>query len=51
MAIAKTKKAVGNGKRMRASNEHAVKAAVAPAEAIAMAVAFPMPCVAPHTKA
>ena len=43
MAIAKTKKAVGNGKRMRASNEHAVKAAVAPAEAIAALRKFKAP--------
>ena len=43
MAIAKTKKVVGNGKRMRASNEHAVKAAVAPAEAIAALRKFKAP--------
>ena len=34
MAIAK-KKIIGNSKRMRAANEHAVKLPVAPAEAIA----------------
>jgi large subunit ribosomal protein L1 len=43
MALVKKKKVVGSGKRMRACNEHAVKAAVAPAEAVAALRKFKAP--------
>ena len=42
MAIAK-KKIVGNSKRMRAANEHAVKTPVTPAEAVAALRKFKAP--------
>ena len=42
MAVAK-KKVVGNGKRMRAANEHAVKTPVSPADAVAALRKFKAP--------
>ena len=43
MSLVKKKKVVGNGKRMRACNEHVVKAPVAPADAVAALRKFKAP--------
>ena len=43
MSVVKKKKVVGNGKRMRACNEHVVKSPVAPADAIAALRKFKAP--------
>ncbi|MFM8817985.1 MAG: 50S ribosomal protein L1 [Phycisphaerales bacterium] len=43
MSLVKKKKVVGNGKRMRACNEHVVKSPVAPADAVAARRTFTAP--------
>ncbi|MFM8641904.1 MAG: hypothetical protein ACKOEP_03580, partial [Phycisphaerales bacterium] len=43
MTLVKQKKVVGNGKRMRACNEHVVKSPVAPADAVAALRRFKAP--------
>ena len=43
MSLVKKKKVVGNGKRMRACNEHVVKSPVAPADAVAALRKFKAP--------
>ncbi|MFM9181757.1 MAG: 50S ribosomal protein L1, partial [Phycisphaerales bacterium] len=43
MSLVKKKKVVGNGKRMRACNEHVVKSPVAPADAVAALRRFKAP--------